>query len=395
MSEVTSTAATSSSAPDVKKALASRRKDVDPDRKYHIAFGVVGAAIAFGLVVPLLSPAPKPGSIFVNDAGLISHVNNNAHSWQAGEISSFEGWTVKQVKKWAAVGVSQGGLLNSQQCNVGEIPGIPSEFDARKRWPDCFAKQEDRVYHQGNCSASYAISTATTLSNRFCISDPELYSELQLAPQYMLSCDQHVNKGCMGGDLDKVYYFTEGHGLVDERCFPYAAKDARKLPCKTKMQCDDKKRYRTSSYCVMTDGAQVRSEMLLNGPVVALMYLYDDFLVYKSGVYTPMATATAILGKSQEPLLHAVKILGWGEEEGTPYWLIENSFGKEWGEKGVGKIIRAKAFGKQMNMGEYDPRLKRDIVLLEDFVLSAVPYTARMKEIHTDPDAPGGKKNKR
>jgi cathepsin B len=39
---------------------------------------------------------------------------------------------------------------------------------------------------------------------------------------------------------------------------------------------------------------------------------------------------------------HAVKIIGWGVEEGTNYWLVANSFGVTWGDKGYFKIARGK-----------------------------------------------------
>jgi len=32
---------------------------------------------------------------------------------------------------------------------------------------------------------------------------------------------------------------------------------------------------------------------------------------------------------------HAIKILGWGTEDGTPYWLVANSWNPDWGDKGV------------------------------------------------------------
>lgn len=31
---------------------------------------------------------------------------------------------------------------------------------------------------------------------------------------------------------------------------------------------------------------------------------------------------------------HAIKVLGWGEEGGTPYWLAANSWNTDWGENG-------------------------------------------------------------
>ena len=32
---------------------------------------------------------------------------------------------------------------------------------------------------------------------------------------------------------------------------------------------------------------------------------------------------------------HAVKMIGWGTENGTPYWLISNSWNTDWGDHGV------------------------------------------------------------
>ncbi|KAH7967061.1 hypothetical protein HPB49_022084 [Dermacentor silvarum] len=38
--------------------------------------------------------------------------------------------------------------------------------------------------------------------------------------------------------------------------------------------------------------------------------------------------------------LHAVRILGWGTENGVPYWLVANSWNQDWGDKGYFKIRR-------------------------------------------------------
>jgi len=32
---------------------------------------------------------------------------------------------------------------------------------------------------------------------------------------------------------------------------------------------------------------------------------------------------------------HAVKILGWGVENGTPFWLVANSWNTDWGDNGT------------------------------------------------------------
>ena len=37
---------------------------------------------------------------------------------------------------------------------------------------------------------------------------------------------------------------------------------------------------------------------------------------------------------------HAVVFVGWGTENGTDYWIVRNSLGSDWGEKGYFRIQR-------------------------------------------------------
>lgn len=37
---------------------------------------------------------------------------------------------------------------------------------------------------------------------------------------------------------------------------------------------------------------------------------------------------------------HAIRILGWGVEDGNKYWLIANSWNSDWGDNGYFKILR-------------------------------------------------------
>jgi len=60
--------------------------------------------------------------------------------------------------------------------------------------------------------------------------------------------------------------------------------------------------------------------------------VYEDFETYSSGIYQHK-TGRNLGG-------HAVKMIGWGEENGTPYWTIVNSWNSGWGEQGTFRIIR-------------------------------------------------------
>jgi hypothetical protein len=60
--------------------------------------------------------------------------------------------------------------------------------------------------------------------------------------------------------------------------------------------------------------------------------VYEDFVTYKKGVYRHVS-GSALGG-------HAVRMLGWGVENGTPYWLLANSWNSDWGDGGYFKILR-------------------------------------------------------
>lgn len=62
-------------------------------------------------------------------------------------------------------------------------------------------------------------------------------------------------------------------------------------------------------YSIMSDVAQIQTEIMTNGPVEAAFTVYADFPSYKSGVY--------IKHSDQELGGHAIKIIGWGVQKGV------------------------------------------------------------------------------
>ena len=71
------------------------------------------------------------------------------------------------------------------------------------------------------------------------------------------------------------------------------------------------------------------------GAVATGIYASDNgFGNYKAGVFDK-CSSTAIN--------HAVTVVGYGTENGQPYWLIKNSWGENWGDGGYVKIARGKS----------------------------------------------------
>lgn len=71
---------------------------------------------------------------------------------------------------------------------------------------------------------------------------------------------------------------------------------------------------------------------MTDGPVETAFTVYQDFENYVSGIY--QQTSNTVLGG------HAVKITGWGVENGVKYWKVANSWNPYWGEKGFFRILR-------------------------------------------------------
>lgn len=78
--------------------------------------------------------------------------------------------------------------------------------------------------------------------------------------------------------------------------------------------------------------------MLAAGPVsVGIESGNQVFRLYGGGILSPEHVST---GKGVVD--HAVSLVGFGEERGTPYWTIRNSWGDDWGEEGYARIERRK-----------------------------------------------------
>jgi cathepsin B len=286
---------------------------------------------------------------------LVNYINLKANTtWKAG--TDFHGVSISHIKKLCGVLKDPNGfkLKAVQHSNIGDLP---KQFDSREQWPKCPTLKEIR--DQGSCGSCWAFGAAEAMSDRICIASKG-QKNARVSSDDLLSCCTDCGSGCNGGYPRSAWLYFKEVGIVTggqynshEGCRPYEIEpcehhvNGTRQPCTGEGEtprcvrtCEEgyavpyKKDllFGATSYSVEADEKQIMKEIMTNGPAEAAFTVYADFPSYKSGVYQH-ETGAALGG-------HAVKMIGWGEENGTPYWLIANSWNSDWGDNGLFKILR-------------------------------------------------------
>ena len=236
----------------------------------------------------------------------------------------------------ARLGLKVEYLHDTSKMKMG-LPNLslPESFDSRVQWPTCIHP----IRNQAKCGSCWAHAASEVLSDRFCI-DSEGKVDVVLSPQDFVSCDI-FDYGCNGGSTIFSWLYLRIYGLVVDECKPYTSQEGQVEECGliNEGKCvDDKvefKKYKAEKFYMFNTVNAIKEDIYLHGPIESGFLVYSDFKDYKSGVYQ-RGKHTQLLGG------HAVKIIGWGKENDTEYWIVANSWGETWGENGYFRI----AFGE-------------------------------------------------
>ncbi|XP_076901985.1 vignain-like [Bidens hawaiensis] len=213
----------------------------------------------------------------------------------------------------------QGDRIGNKTFMYANVKSVPSSVDWRKKGAVTPVKD------QGQCGSCWAFSTVAAVEGINKIKTNELVS---LSEQELVDCDTSENQGCSGGLMDVAFDFVKKKGgLTKEDYYPYTALDGK---------CDSQ---RVNSPVVSIDGHEdvpKNTERALMKAVahqpVSVSVDAGPFQFYSEGVYT---------GECGTELDHGVIAVGYGTTlDGTKYWIVKNSWGEDWGEKGYIRMQR-------------------------------------------------------
>jgi cathepsin B len=216
------------------------------------------------------------------------------------------------------------GALREKKHTLGPLPtgnlvDLPENFLVHDKWPQCIHKIRD----QQDCGSCWAFAASEVLSDRLCIASGTKIDQI-LSPQDLVSCEAD-NFGCNGGWPDLSWAYMEKSGIVSDACFPYVFGGGLTKPCAIEDgKCTDgsaAKKYFAKEIKEFKSIAEIKKDIFNNGPVETYFTVYYDFLSYSGDIYK--RSSDSIIG------LHAIKIVGWGREDDTDYWVVANSWGPE------------------------------------------------------------------
>merc|ERR1712241_12310 len=210
---------------------------------------------------------------------------------------------------------------------------VPASYNSVKRG------YVSPVKDQGKCGSCVAFATMALVEICF---KKEVGVFGDYSEQHFVDCayDGINNNGCNGATLQGYAKWLKEKSpkLAHETTYPYKA---TQQTCPTTYKQFYQGVSTSGAYWTESgDEATLKKLVAKHGAVVTGVAAAGPFSQYKGGIF-----AGCNSGQRED---HAVTVVGYGTENGVDYWLIKNSWGTSWGEKGY---IRMKRGVKMCGVG--------------------------------------------
>ena len=194
------------------------------------------------------------------------------------------------------------------------------------------------------CGSCWAQAAASSLSDRIKIARRGAWPEINIAPQVLISCEI-PDDGCHGGYAYNAFAWMADNEITDETCSIYRARGHDNgIACSAMTMCrncnpgeacfvpDEYNVYGVEEYGMVTGEYDMMQQIYQSGPIACGIAVPEALEEYTGGIFCD--------DTGDMEIVHDISVVGYGEEDGQKYWMVRNSWGTEWGERGFFRVCR-------------------------------------------------------
>lgn len=188
------------------------------------------------------------------------------------------------------------------------------------------------VHNQGACGSCWAVAAAGAIEAALQRLDG---TQRAVSFEHIVDCTPNPDEcggrgGCFGGTSELAFGFLKSHGVVfsDHYQGYLSGGDGvckEPAPSSQVVHADDFVRLPPNKLLPLLDAVETK------GPL-AVSIDASTLGAYDHGIFDGCGVDATVN--------HAVLLIGYGISEGTKYYLIRNSWGPAWGEKGYFRLLR-------------------------------------------------------
>jgi len=197
-----------------------------------------------------------------------------------------------------------------------DVTDFPVSYD----WRNHSTKVVTDVYNQGQCGSCWAFSVTENVESIWALGNNTLVS---LSMQQVVSCDQR-DDGCGGGNPPTAYEYIMGAGGLESYIeYPYIAENGICRFVKKEVVASILK----WGYITQVDDVNAMMAFTYKTGPPSVCVDASSWSSYRGGIINKNSGCG-------NQIDHCVQIVGWDKSEGTPYWVVRNSWGRDWGPYG-------------------------------------------------------------
>jgi len=201
---------------------------------------------------------------------------------------------------------------NAESTSFPVLSNLPDKVDWREKGAVTGVK------NQGACGSCWAFSAIGALEGLYFIDHNEL---LSFSEQNFVDCVGGTSQGCNGGWMSDAFDYTASHGVETEADYPY---HARTQKCTFESSKAHKVNTRYANVTIQNADA-MKTALVANPVSVAIQANQLVFQFYKTGVIKSLCG---------DKLDHGVLAVGYDTINGNEAFIVKNSWGAGWGQKG-------------------------------------------------------------